>query len=180
MDFWFDSRKFTLKNKYMRNTMKYIFLFAFLSIAAVCSAQSFTVAELVNLVSDKPEEFKNAVASKGYTQENIIDNGMSKDYEYNASADSKITLILPSFDSDVKIISWEFRSTSVYTALKGELAKGNYKLKNTERRSGGKYLSLYYSRPGVDIIVASDKTEDTQGKYIFSVKYTNAAKYIIK
>jgi hypothetical protein len=165
----------------MRNIMKYCLLSTFLFVTAICSAQTFTVSELVNLVSEKQEDFKNAVSAKGYTQENIIDNGMSKDYEYSStSMDSKVSMALPSFDSDVKMISWEFRSSSVYNALKNELAKENYKLKNTERRSGGKYLSTYYSRPGIDIILTSDRTEDSQGKYIFSVKYTNAAKYIVK
>ncbi|MBD8348872.1 MULTISPECIES: hypothetical protein [unclassified Dysgonomonas] len=164
----------------MKRIVKLFFLITFISVSALASAQSFTLAELVDMAPNGEGYFSNIVTAKGYTLQENGASGLSNNYTYTHSGDSKITLITPSFDSDVRMVSWEFKTVASYNALKSELAASKYKLTNTERRNGGKYVSLFYSRPGIEVILTTDKTVDPSGIYIISVKYTNAAKYIVK
>lgn len=164
----------------MKRIAKLFFLITFISVSALASAQSFTLAELVDLAPNGEEHFSNVVKAKGYTHQENGKGGLSNNYTYTHSGNSKITLITPSFDSDVRMVSWEFKTVASYNALKSELVASKYKLTNTERRNGGKYVSLFYSRPGIEVILTTDKTVDPNGNYIISVKYTNTAKYIVK
>ncbi|PXV62980.1 hypothetical protein CLV62_11620 [Dysgonomonas alginatilytica] len=164
----------------MKKIVKLFFLIAFITASALASAQSFTLAELVDLAPNGDEYFSNIVTAKGYSNHEVGASALSNNYTYTNSENSKITLITPSFDSDVRMVSWEFKTVASYNALKSELAASKYKLTNTERRNGGKYVSLFYSRPGIEVILTTDKTVDPNGIYIASVKYTNAAKYIVK
>ena len=159
---------------------KFFFLIAFISVSALASAQSFTIAELIDLAPKGKEHFGNIAIAKGYNTQTNVDGDLSSDLIYTHPGNAKVTLITPSFESDVRMVSWEFNSATALNVLKSELVANWYKLKNTERRNGGKYVSLFYTRPGVDIILTTDKTVDPVGVYIASVKYTNAAKYLVK
>lgn len=164
----------------MKTIAKLFFLITFISVSAFASAQSFTIAELVDLAPGGTDHFESVVTAKGYNHQDSPTNGLSENLIFTHSGNYKITLITPSFESDVRMVSWEFYSSAAYNSLKNELVADKYKLTNTERRNGGKYVSLYYSRPGIDIILTTDKTVDPNGVYIASVKYTNAAKFIMK
>lgn len=164
----------------MKKIVKLFFLIAFISVSALASAQSFTLAELLDLAPNGEGYFSNIVTAKGYTNQEVGASALSNNYTYANSENSRVTLITPSFDSDVRMVSWEFKNAASYNTLKSELAASKYKLTNTERRNGGKYVSLFYSRPGIEVILTTDKTVDPSGIYIVSVKYTNAAKYIVK
>lgn len=164
----------------MKKIVKLFFFIALISVSAFASGQSFSIAELVDLAPNGQEHFESVVTAKGYTHQDNLPSDLSNNLVFTHSGNSKISLITPSFESDVRMVSWEFNSASVYNSLRSELAANKYKLNNTERRNAGKYLSLFYSRPGIEIILTTDKTVDSNGIYIISVKYTNAAKYIIK
>lgn len=164
----------------MKKVVKLFVFIAFISVSVFASAQSFTVAELVDLAPNGKEHFETIVTAKGYSHQDSQGNDLSNNFIFTHSGNSKITLITPSFDSDVRMISWEFNSAAVFNSLKSELVANKYRLNNTERRNGGKYVSLFYSRPGIEVILTTDKTVDPNGVYIASVKYTNAAKYIVK
>lgn len=164
----------------MKKVVKLFFFIAFIFASAFASAQSFTIAELVDLAPSGKEHFESVVTAKGYSHQDSPASDLSNNFIFTHSGNSKVTLITPSFESDVRMVSWEFNSAASLNALKSELVANKYKVKNTERRNGGKYVSLFYSRPGIDIILTTDKTVDPNGIYIASVKYTNAAKYIMK
>lgn len=170
----------TLKIDEMKTIVKLFFLIAFISVSAFASAQSFTIAELIDLAPNGKEHFESVVTEKGYSHQDSQVSDLSNNFIFTHSGNSKITLITPSFESDVRMVSWEFNSAAVFNSLKSELAANKYRLNNTERRNGGKYVSLFYSRPGIEVILTTDKTVDPNGVYIASVKYTNAAKYIVK
>lgn len=164
----------------MKMIAKLFFLITFISVSAFASAQSFTIAELVDLAPGGTDHFESVVTAKGYNHQDSPASDLSENLIFTHSGNSKITLITPSFASDVRMVSWEFNSVAAYNSLKKELVANKYKLTNTERRNGGKYVSSYYSRPGIDIILTTDKTVDPNGVYVASVKYTNAAKFILK
>lgn len=166
----------------MMSKIKSFALIAFLSIAGICSAQVFTVAEINNLVAQNADDFKKSVTEKGYTTENIVtgNGAMTQDYEYSNSLGSKISLICPTFSTETKMISWEFKSPAIYDALKDDLIKNGYTLKNTERRNGGKYIALYYAKPGNDIVLSCDTRIYPYGVYILSDRYSSPMKYIRK
>lgn len=163
----------------MKRIAKLFFFITFITVSAAASAQNFTVAELVDLAPNGKEHFSNVVTAKGYTHQESSAGDLSDNYIFTDSNNSKITLITPSFDSGVRMVSWEFKAVASYNALKNELVDSKYKLTNTERRNGGKYVSLFYSRPGIEVILTMNKTVDPNGNYIISVKYTNVANYII-
>lgn len=164
----------------MKTIVKLFFLITFISVSAFASAQSFTIAELVDLAPGGTDHFESVVTAKGYNHQDSPASGLSENLTFIQSGNNKITLITPSFESDIRMVSWEFNSAAAFNNLKKELAADKYKLTNTERREGGKYVSLSYSRPGIDVLLTTDKTVDPNGVYIVSVKYTNAAKYIMR
>ena len=170
----------TLNNDKMRKITKLFFLITLVSVSAFASAQSFTIAELIDLAPKGKENFESVVTAKGYSLQSSSAADLSNDLIYTHSDNSKVTLLIPSFESDLKMISWEFNSATVLNTLKSELVANKYKLRNTERRNGGKYVSLFYSRPGVEVILTTDKTINPNGIYIASVKYTNTSKYLVK
>ncbi len=180
MDLQFNSYMLTLKFDKMRKITKLFFLITFISVSAFASAQSFTIAELIDLAPNGKDHFESVATTKGYNLQDSPASDLSNNLVFAHSGNSKITLVTPSFDSDVRMVSWESNSAAVLNSLKAELVANRYKLNNTERRNGGKYVSLFYSRPGIDVILTTDKTVDPNGVYIASVKYTNAAKYIVK
>lgn len=180
MDLQFNSHMLTLKIEKMRKITKLFFLIVLILISALASAQSFTIAELIDLAPNGKEHFESLVTAKGYNLQTSSVSDLSNDLIYTHSGNSKVTLITPTFESEVRMVSWEFNSSAALNPLKSELVANGYKLKNTERRNGGKYISLFYSRPGVDVILTTDKTVDPNGIYIASVKYSNVAKYLVK
>lgn len=166
----------------MISKIKLFALTAFLSITGICSAQVFTIAEINNLVSQNADEFKKIVTEKGYTTENIVtgNGAMTQDYEYSNSLGSKISLICPTFSTGTKMVSWEFKTPGIYDAIKDDLIRNGYTLKNTERRNAGKYIAHYYSKPGSDIVLSCDKRIYPYGVYILSDRYSNPTSYIKK
>lgn len=150
--------------------IKNVLILAFFMISFFCSAQMFSVKELINLSEDNVDSFKNLANDRGYTNGYVMDNGFSTSYEYTTrSGNSIISLIIPS-NSETRMLTWDFKLASCYQEIKSQLENGGYALINTEKRNNGKYLALYYSLPGFDIILTSDQTTSGIGKYIFSVK----------
>lgn len=166
----------------MKKVTKLFLLVAFALVSVSVSAQSFTIAELVDLASNGKHHFERKVSDKGYTLQEV-DAG-SGDLAINTTfalfGNSKITFINPTFPTDVKMVTWNFNTPAILKQLEKELRNSNYALTNTERRNAGKYVSLYYSRPGIDFILTTDKTVDPNGVYIASVKFTNAADFIVR
>ena len=159
----------------MKNIIKTAFLLALLMISSLCSAQMFSINELLKLAEEDNDDFRNAVIENGYTYEKNVGNGLSQNYEYSTpSGNSVISLVLPSFYSDIRMLTWSFKIESAYQDLKSQLENSGYSLVDSEKRNNGKYVSLYYSRPGFDIILTSDKTSNAVGTYILSVKTTKA------
>lgn len=164
----------------MKKIIKLSFFILFITVSNLVSAQSFTLAELVDLVPNGNEYFSKVVTAKGYTHKENGKSDLSHNYVYNHSDNSKIMLITPSFNTDLRMVSWEFKTTSFFKALKDELAMNEYQLTHTEKRDGGKYVSLFYSKPGVEVILTTDKTTAPSGIHTASIKYANASKYIVK
>ncbi len=156
----------------MKTIAKLFFLIIFVSVSAFASAQSFTMSELVDLASNGKEPFQKEVTTKGYDFQNTESNGLSEDLVYTRN-NSKIMMISTSFGSNMKIVSWEFKSAAIYNDLKAELESSFYSLNDSENRNAGKYISLYYSGPDVEIILTVDKTVDRNGIYTASVQYMN-------
>lgn len=159
----------------MVSKIKYLVLICFLCLTAVSNAQVFTVAELNSLVKLDADEFKKSVVEKGYITENIVtgDGAMTQDYVYSHPQEAVISLICPTFGTDTKMLSWEFKSETIYDAIKADLLKNGYKLEHTEKRNNGKYIELSYGKPGSDIFLSSDKRTSPQGIYILSERYTS-------
>lgn len=157
--------------------LKLFVLTAFFAVAGWSSAQSFSLPELIDLAGRDQSYFNTAVSSKGYNFWGEYAGGLSTNYVYSYNGNSKVSYIVPDFASDMKLAAWEFYSPSIYNMVKKDLANGQYKLVSRESREKGKYESLFYSKPGIDIILTTDKTIGQFGSYIVAVRQTNMAKY---
>lgn len=157
--------------------LKSLFLGAFLAIASFASAQSFSLPELIDLAGKDQSYFNAAVSSKGYNYWDEYAGGLSTNYVYSYNSNSKISFIVPDFASDMKLAAWEFYSPSIYDMVKRDLVNDRYRLVTKESREKGKYVSLFYSKPGIDIILTIDKTVGQFGSYIVAVRQTNMSKY---
>lgn len=157
--------------------LKSLLLGVFLTAVSFVSAQSFSLPELIDLAGKDQAYFNAAVSSKGYNYWGEHAAGLSTNYVYSYNNNSKISYIVPDFASDMKLAAWEFFSPSIYAMVKRDLVNGRYKLVSRESREKGLYESLFYSKPGVDIILTTDKTVGIYGSYIVAVRQTNMRKY---
>lgn len=157
--------------------LKSLFLGTFLAIASFVSAQSFSLPELIDLAGKDQDYFNAAVSSKGYNFWGEYAGGLSTNYVYSYNNNSKISFIVPDFASDMKLAAWEFYSPSIYDMVKRDLVNDRYRLVTRESRLKGKYESLFYSKPGIDIILTVDKTVGRFGSYTVAVRQTNMNKY---
>lgn len=157
--------------------LKPLFLGILLAVASIASAQSFSLPELIDLAGKDQAYFNAAVSSKGYNYWGEYAAGLSTNYVYSYNNNSKISFIIPDFASDMKLAAWEFYSPSIYNMVKRDVVNDRYKLVNRELRDKGRYESLFYSKPGIDIILTTDKTIGVHGSYIVAVRQTNMKKY---
>lgn len=164
----------------MKNVYKLFFLAVFALMPLICSAQYFSITELVELAQNENGDFERVVTARGFRNPTTLSNGMSKDLVFWDSRNSKICLTTPSFDTTMRIVSWDFTSLAIFNDLKAELETDGFELSDTERHNGGGYESLFYERPDIEVILTADKTVDSRGIYSVSVKCIDSADYIDK
>lgn len=160
----------------MKAYTKLLFVFSLVALSTALNAQSFTISELLELSSRDQQSVNNAASAKGYNYSGATTSDLSMNHIYNYEEKSKLIYIKPNFPSDLALLGWEFYSPAVYDAMKNDIIYNNYRLVNVEKRNGGRYVSHYYSKPGVDVILTTDKTSPS-GVYRVAVRSLNVDKY---
>ncbi|MDU1905495.1 MAG: hypothetical protein E6772_11995 [Dysgonomonas sp.] len=165
----------------MRNFTRLFLIVALVAVSITCHSQAFTVSEFVNLtMKDKPA-LEDGLSGKGYTFQSTVGSDMVSNEVYGASNGMTVTIMVPNFKTDEKMLSWQFSgSESLYNDLVKELTNTGFNKKDVERRSAGKYVATTYTKPGVTVTLSNDKVNNSNGVCTFSVRYSNAAWYNLK
>lgn len=161
----------------MKSYIKLFFVFIFLAVSAVGSAQSFSVAELLDLSAKDNQSVNTAATAKGYVYAGATGSDLSTNYVFDYGQNAKLYLIAPNFASDIKLLGWVFYSAAIYDSMKSDILANDYHLVNIESRHKGNYVSRYYSKAGIDIILTFDKTVASAGVYRVAVRSLNMDKY---
>ncbi|MEN9920012.1 MAG: hypothetical protein RL662_2448 [Bacteroidota bacterium] len=163
----------------MKNLIKTFIFIACISITGIIQANNFSANDLVTLTLKDQEQLTQVLNSKGYNFDSTEEHGLSKNDIYKNNSGMTFSVIEPTFNSDGKMLVWEFvDSHKTYNALQQDLGANGFKKSHMETRQ--KYVSSTYTKPGVTIILSCDKSLNNQGVYQVSVRYTNAAWYNLK
>lgn len=165
----------------MKNFTKLFLMIALVATSMNCYSQAFTVAEIVNLSTMDKEEVKAALSVKGYNFQSTLESDMVNNEVYGAQNGMTMTIMEPTFQTDEKMLSWQFKGNeSLFNELGKDLINSGFSKSDVERRSAGKYVATTYVKPGITVTFSSDKANESNGLYTFSIRYSNAAWYNLK
>lgn len=161
----------------MKKLNRLLLLLAFLAVSNLCVSQTFSAMEFINLVYQNQTDLIYALERKGYHYRNTESSDLSKNDIYGGYDGMSVMIIVPSFDNSEKNLAWEFiGADNVYKNLIRDLETNGFNRTQLERRNGGRYVGYTYKRPGLTVVVSSDKTQNSRGIFRFSVRQNSSIK----
>ncbi len=149
-----------------------------LFLSASVQAQSLTLNDLISLAKEEPENVSGILQNKGYSSESEKDRGGSVTQQTFKNNGYILIYDALNFGTSTTMLAWRFNDVEEYNDILNQLKSNGYKQTNLERRKGGKYVSQYFDRGEIRIIVTKDMAGEYDRNYSVSVMYMPIRKMI--
>lgn len=161
----------------MKKIIKLFFILICMIIPTSAIAQNLSVSDLEKIcASEDNKETQNFIESKGYTYLVAESDSYLKEYVFSSDNGMKIDIVMPASSNGEKLITWTFSNpANLYTQLLSDFSK-YYTKKDAENRKG--YTSTTFSRPGIIVVVSSDKNKGANPIYQVAIRTINPATFL--